>query len=328
MDAWRTVPAAPGPAPSRAPGWEVLVASARGSLHTRGGVPLQDAAGWWPGPRPGRPGAGRVPGVVVAVSDGVGSRDCFRSDRGARMAVAAACAVGTGFLDLGPAAAEDAAAELMARIVARWTASVRADLTAYPVRAEELGGASGAWDDADPALAYAATMLVAVATPGRLLLAQLGDGDIVVVDAAGTRVGVRTSGSAGLDHERGGAGRSTDRPGQGPYGPVGVARRQPAAGDEIGREPLDLPAEQTAGRAGQTLAHPFLHGGDEERHLEARLGRGVAEHGPDPPGVVESFGTRRAHEVAQGRSGVLLHRTRPRSPDGCGTLDRQVRVRQ
>jgi len=62
---------------------------------------------------------------------------------------------------------------------------VRADVTAYPVRAEELAGTSGAWDDAEPALAYAATLLVAIATPDRLLLAQLGDGDLLVVDAAG-----------------------------------------------------------------------------------------------------------------------------------------------
>jgi hypothetical protein len=182
MEAWQTVPATSGPVPSGVPGWEVLVASARGSLHTRSGVPLQDAAGWWPGPRPGRPGAAPAPGVVVAVSDGVGSRDCFRSDRGARMAVAAACAVGTGFLT---APTEDGGAGLMAGIVARWTASVRADLTAYPVRGEELTDTSVAWDDADPALAYAATLLVAVATPDRLLLAQLGDGDLLVVDAAG-----------------------------------------------------------------------------------------------------------------------------------------------
>jgi hypothetical protein len=181
MDAWQTVPLASGPPPSGVPGWEVLVASARGSLHARTGAPLQDAAGWWPGPRPARPGADRPPGVVVAVSDGVGSRDCFRSDRGSRMAVAAACAVGTGFLVAGATPGD----ELMAAIVARWTASVRADLTAYPVRAEELEGASTAWDDADPALAYAATLLVAVATPHRLLLAQLGDGDLLAVDAAG-----------------------------------------------------------------------------------------------------------------------------------------------
>ena len=182
MEGWRTVPVAPGPVPSAVPGWEVLVASARGSLHARSGVPLQDAAGWWPGPRPGRPGVDRAPGVVVAVSDGVGSRDCFRSDRGARMAVSAACAVGTGFL---AAATEAGVAELMAGIVARWTASVRADVTAYPVRAEELAGTSVTWDEADPALAYAATLLVAIATPDRLLLAQLGDGDLLVVDPDG-----------------------------------------------------------------------------------------------------------------------------------------------
>jgi hypothetical protein len=156
--------------------WEVLVASARGSLHTRSGAPLQDAAGWCPGPRDAE--------VVVAVSDGVGSRDCFRSERGARMAVAAACAAGGALLDRG-APAEDDAPGLMAGIVARWTAAVLADLAACPLQADELTGTSTAWEDADPVLAYAATLLVAVGTRDRLLLAQLGDGDLLVVGTDG-----------------------------------------------------------------------------------------------------------------------------------------------
>ena len=132
----------------------------------------------------GQAGGRPAPGVVVAVSDGVGSRDCFRSDRGAphggggRVCRRHRLPRGT--------YPEDGGAGLIHQgIVARWTASVRADLAAYPVRGEELTDTSVAWDDADPALAYAATLLVAVATPDRLLLAQLGDGDLLVVDAAG-----------------------------------------------------------------------------------------------------------------------------------------------
>lgn len=154
----------------------MLAASARGSLHARSGAPLQDAAGWCPGPRDA--------GVVVAVSDGVGSRDCFRSDRGARMAVAAACAAGGELLDRG-APTEDGGSGLMAEIVARWTATVLADLAGCPLQADELDGTSAAWEDADPVLAYAATLLVAVGTGDRLLLAQLGDGDLLVVGTDG-----------------------------------------------------------------------------------------------------------------------------------------------
>jgi hypothetical protein len=182
--AWRTVPAAAGPPPvpgprGCAPEWDVLSASARGSVHARSGAPLQDATGWWPGP-----GVVSPAGLVVAVSDGVGSRDCFRSDRGARIAVEAACAVGAELLERG-LVTEDGAADLMAPVVGRGTAGVRADLAGRPLGTDELAGTSAAWDDADPVLAYAATLLVAVATPARLLLAQLGDGDLFVVGADG-----------------------------------------------------------------------------------------------------------------------------------------------
>ena len=197
MEVWRTVPmTAPPPRGGGAVPdsgvWEVLFAAARGSLHERTGVPLQDAVGWWPGPRAGAPAdaAHRASRVVVAVSDGVGSRDCFRSDRGAQLAVAAACAAGAELLAVpehsGPGTpAPEVAAALMADVVARWTAAVSADLAAAPFRGDELQGTSPDWADAGPALAYAATLLVAVATPERLLLVQLGDGDVLVVGPGG-----------------------------------------------------------------------------------------------------------------------------------------------
>jgi hypothetical protein len=62
---------------------------------------------------------------------------------------------------------------------------VHADLAAAPIRAEELDGTSPDWADSGPELAYAATLLVAVATPDRLLLVHLGDGDLLVVGPDG-----------------------------------------------------------------------------------------------------------------------------------------------
>lgn len=198
MEVWRTVPmTAPPPGggggpPDAAGAWEVLFGAARGSLHVRTGAPLQDAVGWWPGPRAGAPAeaAHRASRVVVAVSDGVGSRDCFRSDRGAQLAVACACAVGAELVAVpepsGPGTpGDEVAVALAAEVVARWTAAVRADLAGAPFRPEELEGTSPDWADAGPLLAYAATLLVAVATPERLLLVQLGDGDVLVVGPGG-----------------------------------------------------------------------------------------------------------------------------------------------
>ena len=171
------------------PVWEVLTGAVRGGAHEAAGLPLQDSVGWWPGPGPGaeQRGAERV---VLAVSDGHGSRDCFRSDRGARLAVGWACLAGEEALERGALAGpvadlERAGAALVADVVQRWRASVLADLSESPPTEEELAQASADWCDGDPLLAYGATLLLAVATAERLLLAQLGDGQILIVDPAG-----------------------------------------------------------------------------------------------------------------------------------------------
>jgi hypothetical protein len=169
--------------------WEVLQASARGSVHVRDGTPPQDAVAWWPGPDAGA-GDGwvhRAAEVVVAVSDGVGSRDCFRSDRGSYLAAMLACAMGADLLRTG-VPADELAGRLMADVAVRWRTAVQGDLAEQPVTADERAGVSAGWSDGDPVLAYAATLLVAVATPTALALVQLGDGDLLLVDDGG-RVG-------------------------------------------------------------------------------------------------------------------------------------------
>ena len=195
-EVWRTVPMTAripaGGGPDAVAAWEVLFGAARGSMHVRTGAPLQDAVAWWPGPRPGAPddGAHAASRVVLAVSDGVGSRDCFRSDRGSQLAVAVACEVGAELLALaapsgGGSPGDEVTRAFVAEVQARWAAAAHTDLAGSPIRCEELDGVSTAWDDADPLLAYAATLLVAVATPDRLLLVQLGDGDVLAVGPDG-----------------------------------------------------------------------------------------------------------------------------------------------
>lgn len=164
-------------------GWDVAFGSARGGVHVRDGRPREDAVAWWPGPGAAH-GAAEV---VVAVSDGVGSRDCFRSDRGAWVAVSVACAVGADLLRGGGLVAADPGLHgLWSDVAARWQEVVRADLESEPFTEEELAGTSGHLAERDPVLAYAATLLLVVATADRLLVGQLGDGDLLLVASDGT----------------------------------------------------------------------------------------------------------------------------------------------
>ncbi len=153
---------------SAAPGgegrWRVIASSVRGSSHVTSGKPNQDAVAW-----ADLPGGG----VVAAVSDGHGSDRSPRSDRGSRLAVAAACQVTTEMVTA-PSSAVELEHVLRSAVlpvtVARWRSAVRADLDGDP-----LDGVAG-----DPLLPYGATLLVAVASGGVVAAAQIGDGDVVV----------------------------------------------------------------------------------------------------------------------------------------------------
>jgi hypothetical protein len=169
-----------GPAAAvEAGGWSVLTASETGAAHRNTAQPNQDAVAAC------RPGPGRV---AVAVADGHGHSRHFRSERGARLAVAAACQA---FRDLSrwldgwagtpPRDAASAAAGLrdvlVPAITGRWRRAVREDLAAEPFTPSERSRQAG--DDA--LVAYGTTLLVAAAWRETLLLAQIGDGDIVCV---------------------------------------------------------------------------------------------------------------------------------------------------
>jgi hypothetical protein len=116
----------------------------------------------------------------LAVSDGHGSERCFRSDVGARLAVAVATrvlsrALADELTDLGTI-------DWITRaIVDEWMVAVRGDMRLFPLTAAErrLG------DDRHPLLAYGATLCVVAITGACLLYLQLGDGDIVTVSGAG-----------------------------------------------------------------------------------------------------------------------------------------------
>jgi len=116
--------------------------------------------------------------MVMAVADGHGDRRHDLSHRGAALAVEAG--VEEVVQSLSAAASGDpgtTAAPLTARVTDRWARKVLAD-------AAGTGGGSGGDPEGDPhpvLTRYGTTLLLAVATRERILLAQLGDGDILMV---------------------------------------------------------------------------------------------------------------------------------------------------
>lgn len=148
--------------------WTVLSGTQIGSVHVRDGRPIQDAVRTW----------SEGDTAVVAVADGHGHHDHFRSDVGARVAVDAAVEA---LLAALPTLADAAGAEqtlpgVAARAVEAWTTGVREHAAATPFEA----GAP-----ADPLRPYGTTLLAMAATGSALSLFQIGDGDTVVVDSSG-----------------------------------------------------------------------------------------------------------------------------------------------
>jgi hypothetical protein len=146
-------------------------------------LPNQDAVGWR-----GDPERAVAQPLAVAVADGHGDLRHFRSDRGSRLAVDVACGLAR---DLGgevatvptaAAAREQLTSRLVPGIVDGWMASVAEDLAADPFSPAE---ARHRHPGDDPVIAYGSTLLVAVLTGRWLLLAQIGDGDILVVGSDG-----------------------------------------------------------------------------------------------------------------------------------------------
>ncbi|WP_428424630.1 PP2C family serine/threonine-protein phosphatase [Methylibium sp.] len=175
-------------------GWQVRSASVRGAAHLRDGLPNQDSAAVWP-----QEGQDALP-MIVAIADGHGGARHFRSAVGAAIAVEVTVRA---LRELAPeidAAAPQARAALVSnrladRVVGAWSAAVAAHLLSHPVSADEWraveareGNAARQSVEADPVVAYGATLLAAMVTAESLVLAQLGDGDILAVVPDGRTV--------------------------------------------------------------------------------------------------------------------------------------------
>lgn len=172
--------------------WGASGASVRGASHVRDGSPNQDAIASWTS-NDASPRA-----AIVSIADGHGSPRHFRSALGARFAVDVSRDVLREFASAFDAAdastrARMASVDLSLRIVEEWTIRTREHLQTHALTEAELrtvgeseGAAAAEEVEADPLLAYGATVLAALVTDRCMVLTQLGDGDILAVDSDGT----------------------------------------------------------------------------------------------------------------------------------------------
>ncbi|HUJ06898.1 MAG TPA: protein phosphatase 2C domain-containing protein [Streptosporangiaceae bacterium] len=190
-----TPAAASADQPGRRPFWQVLTASERGASHIAMQTPNQDSVAFE------RAGSA---GMVAAVADGHGHSRHLRSARGSHLAVKIGCQVAQELADMltaaatfgtdeapaAPAAVADAITDaveefLVPQIVDRWREAVLADVAADPfTEAEDELRQQGD----DPTIAYGSTLLLGVEQHDWLILAQIGDGDVVAVRPDGRAI--------------------------------------------------------------------------------------------------------------------------------------------
>ncbi len=173
--------------------WAVVTASTRGAAHEHTGRPNQDATGW----RSLDDGL-----LVVAVADGHGHFRHFRAERGSQLAIQAALSCGEALTRRLGAASSTAELEpfgrdrLVPALVDEWRRLVSADLEEHPFEEDEERIAAAGPDP--PVIAYGSTLLVALASDRFVLVAQIGDGDVVSVWRDG-RVTTPVPGDPSLD---------------------------------------------------------------------------------------------------------------------------------
>ena len=171
--------------------WRVSGTSVHGAAHASDGLPHPGALSW-------TPPSGEGTRLILAVSDGHGSGQHFRSALGAALAVRVATTELQHLLqhpyDIASLSALRPVLErrLPRRLVRAWQTVVAAHVAASPFTEaewERLVATEGATArqrvEAHPALAYAATLLSVVVRDSDILYVQLGAGDIVTVAETG-----------------------------------------------------------------------------------------------------------------------------------------------
>lgn len=149
--------------------WKAVGQVVSGSSHVRGGIRCQDAIKW----------STAGDNIAMAVADGHGGHKHFRSDRGAMLAVEAAC--------------DRLLNGDEGRIVPAWTRAIIEDLKRDPLSKEEMdaverleGPMSRQAVENDPAIAYGTTLVAVLASGDRAMCFQIGDGDILFVHQDGS----------------------------------------------------------------------------------------------------------------------------------------------
>lgn len=158
------------------PAWATYVASTIGADHQRAGTKNQDAVTARRFEFRGAPGM-----VAFAVADGHGHSRHFRSGRGSKMAVTAAMAIAKEWARTVPAGAQipsERASELVTDLVARWREMVSADLAGDPISGEQR---AALLPGDPPEIPYGSTLLVGMLRADIAVLAQIGDGEMVLV---------------------------------------------------------------------------------------------------------------------------------------------------
>ena len=161
---------------NRPASWETYLASAIGADHVRAGMPNQDAIAATKFEIPGASGL-----LAFAVADGHGHARHFRSDRGSKLGVKAGVSAARSWAQDHPPGApvsQDAARQLVIDVVTRWRELVAADLAQDPLSEAQLATVL----PDDPAeIPYGATLLLGVLRPDVAVLAQIGDGEVLLV---------------------------------------------------------------------------------------------------------------------------------------------------
>jgi hypothetical protein len=168
--------------------WQALRASVCGAAHRRVGLPNQDAVRI---ARCALADGDFATALALALADGHGSAKCFRSQQGARLAVAVALrAAGRLPLAASPSQRKRWAEEQWPlELVRAWQAAVARRLERRPFTAAEFAALDehGRQQvDRQPTLAYGSTLLSVIVAPAFILYLQLGDGDLLTVAADGT----------------------------------------------------------------------------------------------------------------------------------------------
>ena len=171
--------------------WRVSGESVPGAAHASDGLPHQGAIAW-------TPPSGEGTRVILAVSDGHGRAQHFRSALGAALAVRVATTEMQHLLQYPYDSASLSALRpvlerrVPRRLVRAWQTAVAAHVAERPFTDAEwarLVAQEGAHArqrvEAHPALAYAATLVSVVVRDSDILYVQLGAGDIVTVAATG-----------------------------------------------------------------------------------------------------------------------------------------------